>query len=294
MTLRTNFCAHTVIQFIKLGQNVISFQVVDDIEPGQEITAFYSADYFGPGNLDCLCETCEKFQRNGYDPLRTLDGGIAPETTQQTSEIDQLLKRGTSRTANARSRSFNYYGDHYNGGEVFCPGKKKAEAAEKQNAPKCYICWDHHEEVGSLLEFNTNDDPCQKCIRHSLIFGWDWPDRKGPSSRDTFLDSHPIAVHFSKLKKREEWHMRKKTAVNKRANIRFTWNSKYAWAMHNSFAEWEAEISDDEDSGSEPDRDEIERELPPLDPGPDYPDYGKTLNRIFTLLWKKIVKRVAF
>jgi hypothetical protein len=70
--------------------------------------------------------------------------------------------------------------------------------------------------------------------------------------------------------------MHKKSAVNKRANIRFTWKSKYEWGMHKGI-EWENDISDDEDSGSEPDREEIERELPPLDPGPEYPDYGKLI-----------------
>ncbi|KAI8828979.1 hypothetical protein BJ741DRAFT_539096 [Chytriomyces cf. hyalinus JEL632] len=48
-------------KFIPMGHNAICFKVVRDIEVGQEITTFYGGDYFGEGNKECLCATCEKF-----------------------------------------------------------------------------------------------------------------------------------------------------------------------------------------------------------------------------------------
>jgi histone-lysine N-methyltransferase SUV420H len=37
-----------------------------DILPGQEITIYYAEGYFGQGNVDCLCKTCEESTLNGW------------------------------------------------------------------------------------------------------------------------------------------------------------------------------------------------------------------------------------
>ncbi|KAI5361834.1 Putative SET domain, AT hook, DNA-binding, histone-lysine N-methyltransferase Suv4-20/Set9 [Septoria linicola] len=39
-----------------------------NIVAGEEITVTYGKDYFGEDNCECLCHTCEKLQRNGWDP----------------------------------------------------------------------------------------------------------------------------------------------------------------------------------------------------------------------------------
>ncbi|KAH9957925.1 hypothetical protein BC827DRAFT_1106239, partial [Russula dissimulans] len=43
----------------------ITFRVVKPVAVGEEVTAHYGDGYFGRGNRDCLCETCEKRAMGG-------------------------------------------------------------------------------------------------------------------------------------------------------------------------------------------------------------------------------------
>ncbi|KAI8323684.1 SET domain-containing protein, partial [Martensiomyces pterosporus] len=47
-------------RFTALGSDAICFQALKTIEPGEEITTHYGNNYFGEGNCECLCATCEK------------------------------------------------------------------------------------------------------------------------------------------------------------------------------------------------------------------------------------------
>ncbi|ETI19446.1 hypothetical protein G647_09280 [Cladophialophora carrionii CBS 160.54] len=48
------------------GENGMEVVAMKNIEVGDEITVSYGDDYFGPGNMDCLCHTCEQLERNGW------------------------------------------------------------------------------------------------------------------------------------------------------------------------------------------------------------------------------------
>ncbi|OAG44531.1 hypothetical protein AYO21_01021 [Fonsecaea monophora] len=53
-------------RLVTRGENGMEVVAMKNIEVGDEITVSYGDDYFGPGNIDCLCHTCEQLERNGW------------------------------------------------------------------------------------------------------------------------------------------------------------------------------------------------------------------------------------
>jgi histone-lysine N-methyltransferase SUV420H len=47
-------------QFFPLEQGAVTFRAIKTIYPGEEITVVYGNDYFGEGNSECMCATCER------------------------------------------------------------------------------------------------------------------------------------------------------------------------------------------------------------------------------------------
>jgi hypothetical protein len=41
-----------------------------DVAIGEELTAHYGENYFGQGNEECLCVTCEQKQTGGFKKVR--------------------------------------------------------------------------------------------------------------------------------------------------------------------------------------------------------------------------------
>ena len=50
------------------GSNGMQIVAIREIQVDEEITVSYGQDYFGEDNCECLCGTCEKLLRNGWDP----------------------------------------------------------------------------------------------------------------------------------------------------------------------------------------------------------------------------------
>lgn len=67
------------------GPNGMSVVAAKDIEVGEEITVTYGEDYFGIDNCECLCATCETFERNGWAKEENEDD---PETEAGTRETE--------------------------------------------------------------------------------------------------------------------------------------------------------------------------------------------------------------
>ncbi|KAK8172413.1 hypothetical protein BKA80DRAFT_21961 [Phyllosticta citrichinensis] len=68
------------------GPNGMTIVSVREIESGEEITVSYGDDYFGEDNCECLCATCEKYQRNGWDPARREEPEEAEDDAQDEED----------------------------------------------------------------------------------------------------------------------------------------------------------------------------------------------------------------
>lgn len=72
-------------KFVTTNKENVTLIVERDIELGEEITVNYADDYFGVGNRECLCRTCEVQMRNGW--ASSLHGGEEEEEI----DIDSLV-----------------------------------------------------------------------------------------------------------------------------------------------------------------------------------------------------------
>lgn len=71
------------------GSNGMTVVAVKDIKRGEEITVTYGHDYFGIDNCECLCATCERLQRNGWDPYKKAGSSSGEDEEGEDEEQSQ-------------------------------------------------------------------------------------------------------------------------------------------------------------------------------------------------------------
>ncbi|RSH92553.1 Histone-lysine N-methyltransferase set9 [Saitozyma podzolica] len=55
------------VELLRQGKYV-TFRVIRQVRIGEELTTFYGENYFGKGNIECLCLTCEQKNVGGFTP----------------------------------------------------------------------------------------------------------------------------------------------------------------------------------------------------------------------------------
>ncbi|KAI5852657.1 hypothetical protein DFP73DRAFT_589730 [Morchella snyderi] len=73
-------------KFVTTNKENVTLIVERDIELGDEITVNYADDYFGVGNRECLCRTCEVQMRNGW-----ASGSQSGGEEEEEIDIDSLV-----------------------------------------------------------------------------------------------------------------------------------------------------------------------------------------------------------
>ncbi|KAK6543785.1 Histone-lysine N-methyltransferase set9 [Orbilia ellipsospora] len=76
-------------RFVSASRSIVTFAALRKIQPGEEITVYYSDDYFGPNNVECLCQSCEKSMRGGWSKSVGYMTNITPSKRQYEEVKDE-------------------------------------------------------------------------------------------------------------------------------------------------------------------------------------------------------------
>lgn len=77
-------------RLVTQGPDGMQVVAVRDIQLGEEITVTYGDSYFGEGNCECLCMTCEREGRNGWPPRGQSCASSGTATPFAESEMDAI------------------------------------------------------------------------------------------------------------------------------------------------------------------------------------------------------------
>jgi histone-lysine N-methyltransferase SUV420H len=113
------------------GYDGMQIVAVKHIKAGDEITVSYGEDYFGDDNEECLCQSCESEQVNGWAPLRPKEENEDEEDDEEDKEHDQtgkeqLQDEGSSSPRGKRKRSVSTKDDSSDSS----PASKKLKAGK--------------------------------------------------------------------------------------------------------------------------------------------------------------------
>ncbi|KAJ3020822.1 UNVERIFIED_CONTAM: hypothetical protein HDU68_009952 [Siphonaria sp. JEL0065] len=225
-------------KFIPTGANSICFKVLKDIQIGEEITTFYGGDYFGEGNRECLCVTCEELSF-----VSNSAGGFAAKSEDKFESIlgdnDYEKPLVTKlRKSRLRNEAWSYYKNVFAGVDFEDKKNRKEqqqmlqEMEESENGgPKCINCSSSENLVD---EGEDSTGRCLRCERNWKIYGAEWPSRKKKLIAQTMYDSDLSDIELSDSESDDGYHQNLK-------DIAETIEDLYLRADLSSFEEGEDE-----------------------------------------------------
>ncbi|KAJ1936560.1 histone lysine methyltransferase Set9, partial [Linderina macrospora] len=193
-------------RFTALGSDAICFQALRTIEPGEEITTHYGSNYFGENNCECLCATCEKYSRGWY--AHNSKPETTTTTTTTTTAISGLVEYRSQTSTDTESHSSTPTESDDIRLRTRNKGRRSVTPASCMNGHKstigrntdptilyCMCCGEEYdgapvpenvrlELAAELLKPKKKRSRampsicCNRCARHKLLYGVEWPDRK--------------------------------------------------------------------------------------------------------------------
>lgn len=148
-------------------------RAVRDIEVGSEITVSYGDDYFGDGNCECLCKSCEENQQNGWRQDDESPTKAVPElSTTVLSRYPFRHKTDLTKYCHVRKRPKAYSSSNSENRArqaMRSPGDYN-RTPSLVGQPVCKVCHGLFPRRGKL--------ECPKCRRHLELYGLQWPRRR--------------------------------------------------------------------------------------------------------------------
>lgn len=105
------------------GMDVVAAK---NIDLGDEITVSYGEDYFGLNNCECLCQSCERAERNGWTSQEVF--GIPRSGTSTPVNEDDISQKGSKHSGVKRK----YDSDSVSGYSAGSPSPTKKRKAHRQ------------------------------------------------------------------------------------------------------------------------------------------------------------------
>ncbi|TPX31419.1 hypothetical protein SmJEL517_g05258 [Synchytrium microbalum] len=179
------------MQFRFIGKDSLSFEIIKDVAVGDELTTFYSPHYFGDGNRECLCQTCEEGGRGYYSihSVQQRDLGSSPDSQEKER----------SRPARRAKTSADYYGsllDPFSnamGQENPEEEEQRVHTSDMVHVDSCGICnanlsaaeLNQADPIAKALGRITMGVKCGRCRRHYRLYELEWPNRPKGHRRET-------------------------------------------------------------------------------------------------------------
>ncbi|KAG9189210.1 histone-lysine N-methyltransferase SUV420H [Alternaria panax] len=87
------------------GYDGMQIVAVKPILEGEEITVSYGEDYFGDDNEECLCNTCESLQQNGWAPMKRVEPNDDDDDDDDNNDTQNADEEHTSDIASEAASS---------------------------------------------------------------------------------------------------------------------------------------------------------------------------------------------
>lgn len=166
----------------------VIFTALRPIRAGEELTSSYGKSYFGEGNRECLCATCERTGRGGYAPDDTVVGSpssasLASAIIEDQSDTASEPPAPSPSKVRPKRAAATLGIDRIS--QIMKPPRSISPQADPPDPPgttRCQTCCVRLEAPHRITTKSKKMEEllmCSRCIRHLRIYRTTWPTRQG-------------------------------------------------------------------------------------------------------------------
>ena len=183
-------------------REAVTLKVRKPIQKGEEVTTYYGANYFGEGNCECLCHSCENDGVGAYaDMKESTEDALSVSSSQSSVSSSQRRLRSSILLNGRRNADYVIASNRFNGTSSPTPSltnghsngyallpivsavtpKKSRKIIQMES--ECAICKAHI--IQDPDESYYMPYYCRRCQRHAKLYRFRWPKREKSHEADT-------------------------------------------------------------------------------------------------------------